>query len=321
MVPKSALREEPVLDQEGLVAPDRVLLRPLLELLLRHVVGAGGLLVAPHPEGLELEEGRPLAAPRPVGRASDRPVDGQQVVAVHHDARHAVADAAVREVLAGVLLVGGGREPPVVVLDHEEDRQLPDRREVERLVEVALAGRAVPGEGGGHAPVALQLRGEGEAAGHRQHRAEVADHPHDALLERAEVEGAVAALGEAALAAEELAEQPRQVEVPPGEDAEVAVHREDVVVGLERGDDTGGDRLLADAGEPLREPALPEQDQHLLLDHAGQEHRAIEVPQLLGGEALDPGVGRGRSRLPGGGAGIAHSPHSGQAGAARQMPW
>ena len=70
-----------------------------------------------------------------------------------------------------------------------------------------------------------QLRREREAVRHRQHRAEVADHPDDALLERAEVEGAVAALREAALAAEQLAEEPRQVEVAPGEDAEVAVHR------------------------------------------------------------------------------------------------
>ena len=63
-----------------------------------------------------------------------------------------------------------------------------------RLVEVAFAGGAVAGEGGRHAPLAAELRGQGQAVGHRQHRAEVADHPDDALLERAEVERAVAAL-------------------------------------------------------------------------------------------------------------------------------
>jgi hypothetical protein len=115
-------------------------------------------------------------------------------------------------------------------------------------VEVALAGGPVAGEGGGHPPLALELRGQGEAAGHRQHGAEVADHPDDALLERAEVEGAVAPLGEAALAAEELAEEARQVEVPPGEDPEVAVHGQDVVPRLE-----GGTTPVAIASWPMPE--------------------------------------------------------------------
>ena len=63
----------------------------------------------------------------------------------------------------------------------------------------------------------------------------------------------------------------------PGEDAEVPVHREHVVVGLERGHDARRDRLLADAREPLREPPLPQQEQHLLLDHPRQQQRAVEA--------------------------------------------
>ena len=238
--------------------------------------------MAAHAEGLELQERRPVAPPRPLGRAAHRPVDRQQVVPVHDDARHPVAQAAVGEVAAGVLLVRRGGEPPLVVLDHEQHRQLPHRGQVERLVEVALARGPVAGERRRHPPLALELGRERQAAGHRQHRAEVADHPDDALVERAEVEGAVAALREAALAAEQLPEEPRQVEVAPGEDAEVAVHREDGVVRLEGGDDPGGDRLLPDAREPLGEPALAEEDQHLLLDHPGEEQGAVEAPELLG---------------------------------------
>ena len=175
--------------------------------------------MAAHPVGLELEQRRPVALPRALGRPPHGAHHPQQVVAVDHQARHAVAQPAVGEVAAGVLLVGRRRQAPLVVLDHEDHRQLPDRREVQRLVEVALARGAVAGEGRRDAPLAAQLRREREAAGHRQHRAEVADHPDDALLERAEVEGAVAALREAALAAEQLAEEPRQVEVASGEDA------------------------------------------------------------------------------------------------------
>ena len=260
--------------------------------------------MAAHPVRLELEQRRPVALPRALGRPAHGPHHPEQVVAVDHQARHAVAQPAVGQVVAGVLLVGRGRQAPLVVLDHEDHRQLPDRRQVERLVEVALARGAVAGEGRRDAPLAAQLRRERQPARHRQHRAEVADHADDALLERAEVEGAVAALREAALAPEQLAEEARQVEVAPREDAEVAVHRQDVVAGLERRHDAGGDRLLADAGEPLAEPALAQQHQHLLFDHPRQQQRAVEVPQLLGREAFVGAVARhGRAR----GSGFVHA--------------
>ena len=122
---------------------------------------------------------------------------------------------------------------------------------------------------------------------------EVADHAHHALLEEAEVEGAVAALGEAAVLAEELAEETGEVELPGGEDAQVPVHGQDPVVGLERRGHAHRDGLLADAGEPLREPALAEEEQHLLLDHPGQEQGAVQLAQLVLGEALGEAGGGG----------------------------
>ena len=308
-----AFVEEALLQEEGLVEPDGVLLRPLGELVLRHVVGSRRLLVAAHAERLELQQRRSLAAAGAGGGSTHRAHDREEVVAVDHVARHAVAEAAVGEVQARVLLVRRRREAPVVVLDHEHHRQLPDRREVQRLVEVALARRAVAGERGGDAVLPAQLRGEGEAVGHRQHRPEVADHADDALLERAEVEGAIAALREAALAAEQLPKQLRQVEVAAGEDAEVAVHRQHVVAGLEGRHDAGRDRLLADAREPLRQPPLAQQDEHLLFDHPREEDRAVEVAQLLGHEALDR---RERRRVRRGRLG--HRPHCRHADGSRQ---
>ena len=78
--------------------------------------------------------------------------------------------------------------------------------------------------------LAAQLRRQRQAVGHRQHRAEVADHADDVVLEHAEVEGAVAAAGEAALLEQQLAEQPLEVDAARGEHAEVAVQRQDRVV-------------------------------------------------------------------------------------------
>ncbi len=206
---------------------------------------------------------------------------------------------------ARVLLVRRRRKAVLVVLDQEEDRELPDRGQVEGLVEVALAGGPVAGEGRRHPAVAPKLRGQGHPAGHRQHGPEVADHPHDALLEVTEVEGPVAPLGEAALPAQELAEEAGKVEIPSGEDPEVAVHREDEVAGPQGGDDPGGDGLLADPGEPLGQAPLPQEQEHLLLDHPREEDRAIQVPQSLGGGSVDR-VLRLRRR----GTGVIHSRHS-----------
>ena len=50
--------------------------------------------------------------------------------------------------------------------------------------------------------------------------------------------------------------------------------------GIERRDDANGDGLLADAGEPLRQPTLSEQLQHLLLDEPRQQQRFVEPAQF-----------------------------------------
>ena len=180
----------------------------------------------------------------------------------------------------------------LVVLDHEQHGQLPDRGQVHRLVEVAFAGAAVAGERRRHARLAPELRGQRQAVGHRQHRPEVADHAHDVVLERAEVERPVAALREAAVPPKKLAEQRAQVEPAAREHAEVAVHRQDPVVRAQRRRHAHRDRLLADAGEPLREPSLPEQDQHLLLHQAREEQSPVERPLSPGIERPFPGGDR-----------------------------
>jgi hypothetical protein len=225
----------------------RIARRPLLEQLRRHVVGSRRLLVSAHAERLELDERRPFSASRPRGGVAHRANDGQQVVPVADDARDAVADAAIGQMRAGVLLGDGRRQPVLVVLDDEDDGELPHGREVQRLVKIALAGRAVAGERDGDARFTAQLKRQRQPVGHRQHRAEMADHAHEAMLERSEVKRPVASSGEAARLAEHLAQQLREIESAPGEHAQVAMHRQDDVARLERGDDADGDGLLADA--------------------------------------------------------------------------
>src|SRR5256714_1779086 len=174
--------------------------------------------------------GGPAPPPPPPARSRPpplRPPPRQAGVAADARPAHAVTGRPVGRAAAGVLPRRRRREPPAVVLPHEDHRQPPHGRQVEGLVEVALAGAAVAGEDGGDPGLATQPAGQGQAVGHRQHGAEVADHPDDAVLEGAEVEAAVAPGGEAALAAQQLAQEPVEVDAPGREDSQVAGQRQD----------------------------------------------------------------------------------------------
>src|SRR4029453_12009148 len=176
---------------------------------------------------------------------------------------------------------GGRRQAPVVFLDNEDHGQLPDRSQVHGLVDVTLAGGAVADQRDRDPLLAAQLGRQREARRDREHGADVADHAHHPVVEVAEVEGGVAAPGEAAAAAEELAATTGQVELAPAEHPEVAVTGQDPVVVLQRGDDADRDGLLPDAREPLGQVASAQQRQHLVLDQAGEEQAPVEADQIL----------------------------------------
>ena len=95
---------------------------------------------------MRLDDRRPDAAADPVDHLRHRFGDRDDVVAVDRDVVDAVPRRPTLE-RCGVL-VGGRRELGVaVVLAPEDDRQLPHRGEVHRLVERALRDRAVAEEG------------------------------------------------------------------------------------------------------------------------------------------------------------------------------
>ena len=107
---------------------------------------------------------RALARPGPGDRLAGRLVDRLDVVVLDPHAGHAVRRGPVR--------VGrdrGRRRPrhrdrPVVVLDDEDDRQPPQRGQVQRLVERALVGGALAGDRDGDPVGALALERERLAA-------------------------------------------------------------------------------------------------------------------------------------------------------------
>ena len=157
-------------------------------------------------------------------------------------------------------------------------------------MEIAFTRGAVAAEGERDVVFALELRRLPDAAGHRQHRRQVRDHPDDTPLRQPEVEGAIAAFGVAASLAHELAKQGLEGQPTHGPHAQVAMQRQDDIARLERPGTADGDSLLPVSAEPLSDTVLPDQPQHLLLDGARQTQGAVE------GFQIDVGVGVGRGR-------------------------
>jgi hypothetical protein len=227
--------------------------------------------------------------PSPRRARSDRFVDREVIVSVDHRAVHAVAGRAIGEIGARILLARRRRQPVVVVLDDDDDRQVPDGGEVRRFVKVAFARGAVADERCDDLARAFELRREREAVSHRHHRAEVADHADDVVAQHAEVERPIASRGIAAVLAEELPEERQQIETASCEYPEIPVHRQDVIVRVERGHHARRDRFLPDPRKPLRHLALPEKNEHLLLDEPRHQDRAVHLVQIAGRQLVDRG--------------------------------
>ncbi len=99
----------------------------------------------------------------------------------------------------------------LVVLAHEQDRQLPDGRHVERLVEDALLDGPVPEEAHGHPLFLALLEGPGRPAGYAHaaaHDAVGAEHPGSDV---GDVHAAALAVAVSGRLAEQLGRHPVEV--------------------------------------------------------------------------------------------------------------
>lgn len=197
---------------------------------------------------------------------------GQRVVAVDQAARHPVADGLVGQRRGGGLLGERHRDGEAVVLYEEDDRGLPHRGEVQRLVEVALAGAAVAHQGERDHVVALEAGGVREAHGMRQLGRERGAEGRDAVLSRVVAGVPVAAQQGEGLDGVEAA----------GDGGEgVAVAREEPVAVLE--DERGGDLagLLPGAGGVHGETALLGQSGGLRVVAAAADQLLVQTAQQL----------------------------------------
>ena len=137
----------------------------------------------------------PSADPAPFGRELGSGLHRPHVHAVDLEARNTEGDAALREIGFGRRADDRRAHRVAIVLDHVDHRQLPQRRHVEALIDLALVGRAVAEEGQADIVVAAIAVGEGEPGAERDLRADDAMAAVEVLFLGEHVHGAALALG------------------------------------------------------------------------------------------------------------------------------
>ena len=283
MASSSAWRDLVLLLEDLAEEQDRVVAHHLLDLLLRAVLAGVGHGVAAVAVGLDLEERRALLLARAVDRLGRGPrAPSSSVHPVHVAAGDAVGAAALVEVLHRRGAVERGAHAVAVVLDDVDDRQLPERGDVQGLVEGALVDGAVAEEAEHHL---LGLAQADRVAHARRHRQVAA---HDAVP--AEVAGGdVVEVHAAALAAADAPDLPAQLgHQRPGVGAAgervavVAVGGDEVVVGPKEAHRRHRHRLLADVQvEEAADLALHVDLGAALLEPPDEEHGPVLRERLV----------------------------------------
>ncbi len=278
-----ALLEDALLLELAREDLDRVLLAPLGDLLLGAVLLGVGHRVAAEAVGDRLDEHRLALLARLLQRLADHVVGVEHVHAVAAHARDAEALAAAVQVGHRGVALDRGAHAELVVRDHEDDRQVPQRGEVERLAERALVGGAVAE----HAQ--RDLLGPAVVGGQRHARGErevAADDPvaaHEAVLEVEHVHRAAAAVRHAGLAAEQLGHDLVAIRAARQRVAVRAIGRDQVVLVAHRADGADDRRLLAD--REVEEAADLRLRVHLaraLLEAPDEHHRLQPLARSVG---------------------------------------
>src|SRR5256886_1803577 len=161
--------QEVLLLEVGAEARERVLLLPRRHLLLGPILsgivrGRVDAKAVRH----ALDQRRTLTRARPLDRLARGRVDREHVVAVHLDPGQTVGERLLGDRLRVGLLLERYGDRPLVVLADEHDRHVPDPREVQRLVEGTLAGRALAERRHDDRVVAAVLGGVGQRSEERR---------------------------------------------------------------------------------------------------------------------------------------------------------
>ena len=139
----AVLGQDALFDEPGAERVDRITLEPLVELALRSIRCRVGPGVAGVAIGLQLEQAGTLPPAASVEGFFDGACYRVDILPIDDHARHPIAHRPIGDVLDGGGDIDAAVLAVLVVLADEDNRQLPDRRQVEALMERADVGRPV----------------------------------------------------------------------------------------------------------------------------------------------------------------------------------
>ena len=245
----------------------------LLELLGRAVLARVAHRVAAEAVGAHLDQRRLAVRARALDGLGEAIAHLEDVLDEEAVARHAVAERLLRHVLDAHRPRERRAHRVLVVLADEDDGQLPERGQAHALVEVADADGALAEEDDGDPVLAAVLRREGGAGRDRDVAADDAVAAEHVVLLVEEVHRAAEAPRAAGDLAEELGHGGARAHPARERHAVIAVGREQVVVGPERGGGADRDRLLPDVEvEEAADLALRVGARRLFLEAADGGH-------------------------------------------------
>ena len=195
----------------------------------------------------------------------------------------------------------GGTDGVAVVLEHEDERQLVDRGEVQALVDVALVAAPLAHRGHGHLARLADLGGEGDADRVEQLGRDRRRDAHQVVLVRAVVTGHLPTAGPRVVRRRVLGGQDVARTHPEGQAGrDRAIERGDPVMpALERPGDADLGALVPLPGDDERDSTRPVEDPHPLVEAPGQGDEAVHLQEVGVGQA-DRGAEAGTA-VPGGG--------------------
>ncbi len=273
------------LHQGALVARDRVVLLPRLDLARRHVLLRVVLGVPLAAIGDDLDQRGALAADRARARRAHRVEHREHVVSIHRHSRQTEPRRLVGDAVHRHLSRGRRRVRVAVVLGHHDQRKLPHRGQVHALIERAGGGRSISDERQRHAILMAKL-GRQRDAGHDRNG--VAEHAHrrqdTRLGHGAEMRVEILASGRSAGAGHVLHGHVARSIALHQHRAQVADQRSHDVLLLEREDRADRLRLLTQAAvEPAHDLVLAVEVDQPLLQAPREQHPAVEARAALRG--------------------------------------
>src|SRR6266540_1576143 len=256
------------------------MLADVLLLFLRPVDLRVTDVVAHEPVGVAVEEDRPLARTCVLERLLRCLVDRCDVLSVDLDRCHSVCLGALRQVADRRVLRLGRRLRPLVVLEHEDRRDLPELRHVQGFMEGADVRRTVAEERNSDARLTAKLERECRTGDLRQSASDHRIRAHVPALDVVEVHRPAVPVRTAFELPVQLRHQfvrrrPLRERMSVG-----AVGRGDDVAFLERPTDTHRNRFLADGH--MQKPGKLARADALLLLTVADDARSDWAAALLG---------------------------------------